>query len=364
MPLRLGIIGAGHLGRFHAKVAATHNDIQLVAVADPVREAAERVAAEAGCAAVTDYKTLLPEIDAAIVATPTCLHFGIGRELLKRGIHCLIEKPITPSVAEADELVALARRQGLVLQVGHIERFSPGFTAIRDAAVGARLIQSTRCGAYSFRSTDIGVVFDLMVHDLDLCMRVANSGVQSVEAMGLTVFGPHEDLAHARLTFDNGCVAVLHASRVSEVAERKMEVWTDTSRIRVNFADRSATVGRTNPEIVRGQRTVQGLPAAEVLRLKEVVFEELIHLQRTESPANNPLAEEQRDFLEAIREGRDPQVTGEHGRDVVAVAERILARIAAQQPSAIDTASEPQILRGPHWTPAIAKPEQERRKSA
>ncbi|MGC4004164.1 MAG: Gfo/Idh/MocA family oxidoreductase [Pirellulales bacterium] len=361
MPLRLGIIGAGHLGRFHARLARTIGEIQLVGIADPVAGAAQRVADEiGGCRTVSDFRELIPDIDAAIVAAPTCLHYGIGRELLLRGVHVLMEKPLAPSIGECEDLVALARRQKLVLQVGHIERFSPGFTAVRDAAVGAASSTPRRYSGYSFRSTDIGVVLDLMIHDIDLCLQLAGCGVQSVEAMGLSVFGPHEDLAHARLTFDNGCVAVLQASRVSDVGRRDMEIWSDRTRVRVNFGDRTATIARTAADIARGERSLAGLPSTEVARLKEVVFEELIELEKIEPAANNPMAEEQRDFLEAIREGRDARVNGEHGRDAVAVAERILACIAAGEERRRPNPS-PQILRPPHWQ---TQPTAERRKSA
>jgi predicted dehydrogenase len=359
MPLRLGIIGAGHLGKFHAKIAAQNPEIQLVAIADPNLPAAKQLAEETNTHALSDFRVMLPELDAAIIAAPTCLHFGIGQELLRRGIHTLIEKPLAVSVVEADQLVTLARRNQVVLQVGHIERFNPGFTAIRTASRGARLIQASRYSGYSFRSTDIGVVLDLMVHDLDLAMQIAGCGVQSVEAMGMSVFGPHEDLAHARLTFDNGCVALIQASRVSDIAQRQMEVWTETSRVRVNFTDRTATVAKTDAEILSGERNVQGLSPAEVNQLKPLVFEELIHLKQIEAPANNPLADEQQDFLEAIREGRDPQVTGEHGRDVIAVAERILAKIQSQNALSFEN---PAILRGPHW--ATETSTQPKRKSA
>ncbi len=156
MPLRLGIIGAGHLGKFHAKIAAQNPEFQLVAIADPNLPAAKQLAEETNTHAISDFRVMLPELDAAIIAAPTCLHFGIGQELLRRGIHTLIEKPLAVSVVEADQLVMLARRSQVVLQVGHIERFNPGFTAIRTASRGARLIQASRYSGYSFRSTDIG----------------------------------------------------------------------------------------------------------------------------------------------------------------------------------------------------------------
>jgi len=350
MPLRIGVIGAGHLGRIHARLASGRDEMTLVGVADPVAANAARVAEECRCRAVGDFRELLPDLDAAIVAAPTCLHFGIGQELLRRGVHVLMEKPLAINTVEADHLVALARRQKLVLQVGHIERFSPAFTAVRAAAARPRFIQAARYSGYTFRSNDIGVVHDLMIHDLDLAMQLAGSPVQSVEALGMTVLGGHEDIAQARLIFDNGCVAALQASRVSDQARRTMEVWTDTNRIRLDFADRSALIARTDARVVRGELRPNELSRGEQERLKETVFSELIQLESIEPVPCNPLVLEQGDFLDAIREGRDPQVTGEHGRDVVAVAERILARIAAgNMPQTLPGDAGPHILSGPHW---------------
>ncbi|MDX1962818.1 MAG: Gfo/Idh/MocA family oxidoreductase [Pirellulales bacterium] len=388
MPLRLGIIGAGHLGKIHARIAAARPDFQLVGVADPRAGAAEQIVAEIDALAaidaqsgefpvsgpflarraVADYRELIPHIDAAIVAAPTCLHFGIGRELLRRGVHVLMEKPLASSSAEADHLVALARKQGLVLQVGHIERFSPAYQALRGAIFAPRLIQASRYSGFTFRSLDIGVVLDLMVHDLDLAMNLARSPVQSVEAWGTAVMGGQEDLAHARLQFDNGCVALLQASRVSDLPRRTMEVWSAETRGRIDFADRSGVIARTDGRLLKGELDLLSLTPAEQAQVKERVFTDYIHLEHLDPAPCNPLADEQLDFLESIREGRDPQVTGEQGRDVVAVAERILNKIRSHERQPTPLVAEPHsgqppaVVKPPHWSaPTLPKPGDYRR---
>jgi predicted dehydrogenase len=228
-PLRLAVIGAGHLGRIHARIAAGIDEIKLVAVADPVAQCRDAAAAEGKTRAVADYRELIGEIDAAILATPTNTHHTIGVELLSSGIPLFIEKPLTTNAAAADELVNLARKQGLVLQVGHVERFNPALTWVASEVHDPKYIEATRTSGYSFRSTDIGVVLDMMIHDLDIVLAFANSAVKHVQALGISVLGGHEDMATARLTFASGCIAQLTASRVSFQQQRTMNIFTSRS---------------------------------------------------------------------------------------------------------------------------------------
>ena len=212
-PVRIAVIGSGHLGRFHAKLAAASNDFELVAVADPVESSRNALADEVGTRPVADYHTLLDEIDAAVVATPTVTHRTIAGELLQAGIHCLVEKPLALNSAEASELVDLADSNKLVLQVGHVERFNPAFEAAGDALRDPKYITASRTSGYTFRSTDIGAVLDIMIHDIDLVLAVAQSQVADVTAMGVSVLGDHEDMATAQIRFESGCVA--QANRVT-----------------------------------------------------------------------------------------------------------------------------------------------------
>ncbi|MGD9636149.1 MAG: Gfo/Idh/MocA family protein, partial [Pirellulales bacterium] len=186
-PLRIAVIGAGHLGRIHARIAAGIEDLKLVAVADPMDSCREAAAAEGKTRGVADYRTLIGEIDAAIIATPTNTHHTIGVELLSSGIPLFIEKPLAPHASAADELVNLARKQGLTLQVGHVERFNPALDWVAPEVRDPKYIEATRTSGYSFRSTDIGVVLDIMIHDLDIVLSLANSAVKEVQALGISV---------------------------------------------------------------------------------------------------------------------------------------------------------------------------------
>jgi predicted dehydrogenase len=213
--LRVGVVGAGHLGTIHARLVRTIDDVQLVGIADPDAAARERIAAEIETDVCADHRQLIGRIDAAILAAPTDHHYWIGMELAEAGIHLLVEKPLALTVAEADALVRATRSRNLILQVGHVERFNPAFTAAAARLQRPRFIDAVRASGYTGRSTDVGVVLDLMIHDIDLVLSLVPSEVVEVEAVGTAVLGPHEDLAHARLRFANGCLANLSASRVS-----------------------------------------------------------------------------------------------------------------------------------------------------
>ncbi len=287
MPLRIGVIGAGHLGRFHAKLAAERADVQLVGVCDAVADAANQLANECGAQAFCDYRDLIPQIDAAIVATPTATHHRVGCDLLAAGIHVLMEKPLAQTKAEADELVALSERHGKVLQVGHIERFNPALDQVRPFVREPKYIEGARYTPYTFRSTDIGVVLDLMVHDLDLAMSLAGSAVESVLAIGSSVMGGHEDVAQARLQFASGCVANLSASRVSYKPVRQMQVWSRHSHASIDFATRTAVVAQPSAVLMDRRFCGDQLSAQEKSHLKDHLFEDLIPLQRFEANAVN-----------------------------------------------------------------------------
>jgi predicted dehydrogenase len=326
-PLRLAVIGAGHLGRIHARIAAGLDEIDLVAVADPVEANRTSVAQEAGTRAVADYRELIGEIEAAVVATPTTYHHAIGLELLGAGIPLLIEKPIALTSAHANELVAAARQKGLTLQVGHVERFNPALTAVAADVRDPKYIEATRTSGYTFRSTDIGVVLDIMIHDLDVILALAKSNVVDVQALGISVLGGHEDMATARLTFASGCVAQISASRVSFQQRRTMQIFTSRGSASINFATNEATVVKPSDEVLRREFRADQLSTDERLYWKEHVFDQLLIQTSRDTTPVNAIQEEQRDFVAAVRTGRAPQVDGAAGRDVVAVAEMILERI-------------------------------------
>ncbi len=326
-PVRIAVIGAGHLGRIHARIAAALDEMELVAVADPVESARSSVAHEANTRAVADYREVIGEIEAAIVAAPTASHHAIGMELLGSGVPLLVEKPLAPTAAEAHDLVALARKQGIVLQVGHVERFNPALTTVASELRDPKYIEATRTSGYTFRSMDIGVVLDVMIHDLDIVLSLANSSVEDVQALGISVLGGHEDLATARLTFASGCVAQLSASRVNFQQRRTMTIFTSRGSTSINFATHEATVVKPREDVLRREFRTDRLSADDRAYWKENLFQELLVRTQHEPRPVNAIQEEQRDFVRAIREGRSPRVDGAAGRDAVAVAEMILERI-------------------------------------
>jgi len=347
-PLRVAVVGAGHLGRIHARLAAASPDFELVAVADPMEAARHSVAQDLKTVAVADYRTLIRKIDAAILATPTSTHHAIGTDLLNAGVPLLIEKPLAPTVAEANDLATLARKKNLALQVGHVERFNAALHAVAADVRDPKYIEATRTSGYTFRSTDIGVVLDVMIHDLDIVLSLVKSPVEDVQALGVSVLGSHEDMATARLTFASGCVAQLSASRVSFQQKRAMTVFTSRGSASINFATHEATVVRPREDVLRREFRVDRLSSTERTYWKEHLFDELLVHCRCDSSPGNAIQEEHRDFVAAIREGRAPRVDGTAGCNAVAVAEMILERIEEHSWD-----GSPTGRRGPFAMPAL-----------
>jgi predicted dehydrogenase len=349
-PLRVAVVGAGHLGRIHARLARQLPEWELVAVVDTVPAARNAVAGENQAQGLAHHSELAGRVDAAIVATPTRLHHAIGMDLLRAGVHLFVEKPITSRLSEADELVAAARRLGRVLQVGHVERFNPVSEAIWPRVQRPRYIEAVRAGPYSFRSTDVGVVLDLMIHDIDLALALAGGMPVRVDALGGKVLGPHEDLAQARLEWADGCVANLSASRVSFATQRTMQVFGAEGYAAIDFSTRVARLIRPSERVLRGQIDVEGLDAAEKERLKTVFFEEVLPTEVLQAPPGNAILQELRDFAAAIIGGRAPRVPGEAGRDALAVAELVLASLTSRrgQSDSPSTPRHPPIA-APHF---------------
>lgn len=327
--LRVAVVGAGRLGGFHAQKLAAVENAELVAVADPVPSQRLRVAAQCGARAVADHRELLGRVDAAVVASPTRYHHAIAMDFLRRGIHLLVEKPLAATLDEADELVETAHRNQAILQVGHVERFNPALQAAAPCIRNPKYIEAVRSSGFTFRSTDIGVVLDLMIHDLDLVLQLARSPVRRVEALGLSVLGGHEDVANARLEFDNGCVATLSASRVSYEPARRMHVWSPRGFASIDFATRRTRLVQPSETLLRREFDVDALSAEEVEHLRTHLAETHLPQQDFEAEAVDALLLEVEDFVESIRAPRSPRVTGRQARDTIAVAEQILAKIQA-----------------------------------
>ncbi|CAI9119761.1 Gfo/Idh/MocA family protein [Brytella acorum] len=240
--LKVGVVGAGHFGRFHALKARENVREALVALFDPAPERVSRVAAEVGCDVAASYDELLGIVDAVIIAAPAEFHFKLATEALTRGRHVLVEKPIAATLPEANALVALAAQRECVLQVGHLLRYSAEHQAIASRIGRPLYIEATRIAPFKPRGTDVSVILDLMIHDLDLVLSLVNSPIESVDALGVAVSSAHEDIANARVRFTNGCVATIAASRISLKTERRMRVFSEEGYLSADFGARELTM--------------------------------------------------------------------------------------------------------------------------
>ncbi len=337
-PLRTAVVGAGHLGRIHSRLMNQHqgSEIEFVAVVDPVAENRLSVAAENGVRAYSSHDDLLGQVDAAVVAAPTAQHHAIVCKLLRNGIHVLVEKPISLDTEQADEMVKLAQRSAAVLQVGHVERFNPAFVAASGKVSQPTFVEAVRCGTYTGRSTDVSVILDLMIHDIDLVLSWVKGEVHRIAARGGVVFGPHLDWAEAELTFANGETARLSASRVHPSVVRTLRAIDNRGWAWVDFQAKTAqwmTRGRSLHE----RTTEQGaMTPLEWTHVKERLFCDYLPLERLEVPTSNAIHDEQRDFFAAIRAQKAPRVDGRAGAEALRVAEQIHERI--------EIATEPRII--------------------
>jgi predicted dehydrogenase len=354
--LRIAVVGAGRLGGFHAQKLARLENVELVAVADPAAGPRERLAAECGCEAAADHRQLIGRVEGVVIAAPTRLHHELGLDFLRAGVHVLMEKPLAVTAAEADELVSAAQQHGAILQVGHVERFNPAFSAVVPYVRCPKYIEAVRSSGFTFRSLDVGVVLDLMIHDLDLVLSMVRSPLRRVDALGLSLLGGYEDVANARLEFQSGCVAVLSACRVSHAPERRMSLWSPRGFGAVDFATRTMTTIRPSDSIAQRHFDAGALSGAEVEHFRQHLLDEHFPRQQQQFDAVDALTLELEDFVDSIRQERPPQVTGEQGREAVAAAEQILAAIAAHRwegaargPVGPLATPRPSIIPAPHW---------------
>jgi predicted dehydrogenase len=306
--IRAAVIGVGYLGRFHAQKYALLEDYRLVGVVDSDPEAAARVASEVQAPAFADFRQLLGKVDAVSVVTPTPTHYEIARAFLEAGAHVLVEKPISESTEQAERLIGVARQHGRVLQVGHLERFNPAILAAEPLLTRPLFIECHRLAPFKERGTDVNVVLDLMIHDIDLVQMIVGSPVASLEAIGTAVFSPEIDIANARLRFDSGCVANVTASRVSFKTERKLRVFVEDAYLSIDLQQKILTVIRKRPgPVSEGQ-----LPA----QIQEQSFDQ-----------GDALLAEIRSFAAAIRGEQRVLVSGEDGlralRTAIAITERV-----------------------------------------
>jgi predicted dehydrogenase len=329
--LRVAVIGVGHLGQHHARVLAAHPDVELVAVADTRLEQARAVAARHGTIAVADFPSLVDRVDAVSIAVPTIHHRAVAEAFLARGIATLVEKPLATSLPEAEALVALARAHGALLQVGHIERFNAALSVLDGLPLRPRYIACERLSSYTFRSTDIGVVLDLMIHDLDLVLSLVPAPVRSVAAVGVSVFGGHEDIANARVEFEDGCVANLSASRASYVAARKMRLWGTEGYATIDFATRQGTLVRPSEQLRLGQLDLAGVDLSQPAAVKEHLFGKILRVDQVQTEGPEPLTLELADFVRAVRERSRPRVCGEDALGAMRLADQVLQGIRTHE---------------------------------
>lgn len=330
-PLKVAVVGVGHLGREHARIYAGMEGVDLVAVADLKEDRAREVASASGTRAVTDFRDLLEGAlrpDAVSIVVPTRDHAAIGIPFLEAGIPALIEKPMAESLEEADAILEASRKGAAILQVGHVERYNPAIRAIRGIVDDPRFIESDRIAPFAFRSYDIGVVHDLMIHDLDIVLSFFHQPVTQVDALGACILSEKEDLATARLVFGDRCAAHLKASRVAMKTLRKIRIFQEDCHISLDYGAKMAMVYRKKP----------GFDAAELRRLAEdpskkedvvgLLFGRFLTAEQISmEKGEEPLAAELRSFLEAVRMEEEPEVTGEDARTAMEVAQTIIEQI-------------------------------------
>ncbi len=326
--IRMAVVGVGHLGKEHARVLSSFHDVELVGVADVNDSQANAVARRCRTRAFENHEDLFDLVDAVSIAAPTLYHHAIARSFLERGIPVLVEKPITTTLAQADELVDIANAQDIPFQIGHIERFNPAFEELVRRPLNPKLIECERHGPFTGRSTDIGAVLDLMIHDLDLILSLVRSPVAEVYALGAQVFGGHEDIVNARLTFENGCVASVTASRISPRPKRKLRVWAPEGYAGIDFVEKRLTLVQPSDDVRRYGLSHLQLDPARREQLKQEVFGKHMETQELDCHRDyDQLTAELRHFVGAVKNGRTPRVTGEDGRDALALADRILASV-------------------------------------
>lgn len=299
--LKVGVIGVGRLGKEHARLYSLLPGVELAGVADIDYERAKDTAAQYRTVGYKDYKNLYEKVEAVSIAVPTDLHYTVAHNFLRRGIHLLLEKPITQTTEDAEKLIKLANRNKLIFQVGHIERYNAAIRKVEKLVKFPRFIESHRLAPYQPRGTEVGVVLDLMIHDLDIIIHLVNSPIKRIEAIGVAVLSKHEDIANVRLLFQNGCVANVTSSRLSREKMRKIRIFQSDSYISLDYLTQEIDLYR---------------------KKRGAISRERISLQRFE-----PLRLEIEDFIECVYRGRRPLVSGEEGKEVLKIALDIEKRI-------------------------------------
>ncbi len=309
-PLKVAVVGAGHLGSYHAEKFFKISNAELVAICDPDVDKGKALAEKYQCRAVADYAEVVDQVDAALIAAPTPLHFKIAKDFLNAGKHLLIEKPITTTVEEAKELCQMAAAKNLVLQVGHVERFNTALLSAKEKLKEPLFIECHRLAPFKPRSTDVDVILDLMIHDLDVIMSLTNSPVTQVSAVGTPVITPYVDIANARIEFESGAVANITASRVSQTATRKFRVFQETQYLSIDFGTSELNLTTKTGE---WENFEEELP---------------LEFESWELDKGDALMAEDQSFVDCALAGESPVVTGEQALLAMIVAEQIRDEIS------------------------------------
>ena len=306
--MKIAVVGVGHLGKHHARILSSLPGVELTAVVDVNRSRADEIAAANRTKAVYDYRDIIGTVDAVTIAVPTELHAEVGCACLEAGVAALVEKPLARSLDEADALIAASAKSGAILAVGHTERFNPAVAAASPLLTDPRFIEVHRLGTFPERSLDIDVVFDLMIHDLDVVLSIVRADVESIEAVGVPVVTPRVDIANARVRFTNGCIANLTASRISRDRVRKIRFFQPATYLSIDYAAQKVEVWR----LVKKDGDMPAIQGGEL-----------------DVPNEEPLKRELADFVEAVRVKRVPLVPGDQGRRALTLAQAITDKMAA-----------------------------------
>ena len=306
--LRVGVVGTGYLGKFHAEKYARMDDVDLVGIADINKSQAEKIAKKYSVNAYTSHKDLLNKVDAVSIVVSTPAHYKISRDFLENDVDALIEKPMTTTIEEADKLIRLSEARGLIIQVGHLERFNPAVIALRDYVKKPMFIESHRLSTYKERATDVSVVLDLMINDIDIITNFVRSKIKSIHAAGIPVISGHVDIANARIEFENGCVANVTASRISTRDERKIRLFQRDAYISVDFANHEITI------VKQGEKDESSIIPG--MGINQLCF--------TKTDA---LDDELKSFINAVTRRQAPEVNGHVGRSALKVALSIMKQI-------------------------------------
>jgi len=306
--IRVGVIGVGYLGTFHAQKYAEMEEVDLVGVVDINRHQAEKVAEKLSATPYLDYRDLMGKVDAVSVVVPTPAHYAISKDFLENDVDVLIEKPMTTTIKEADELIQISELRGRIIQVGHLERFNPAVIALQDFVKSPMFIEAHRLSIYKERGTDVSVVLDLMIHDIDIILKFVKSDVKSIHASGMSLISEHVDIANARLEFESGCVANVTASRISTKDERKIRLFQSDAYLSVDFANHDVTIVRKDGDSEEGPIPGMGI--------KQFSFSK-----------GDALDDELKAFVKTVIHRETPEVTGRVGRDALRIALEVMEQI-------------------------------------